>query len=108
MVVRKGLVYSLLTATLTAVFLLLSLLFGYLFQGLSGQPSFLTALVPALLIAVLFQPVRERIQTFVDRAFFRREYEVRQTLTAFSQDLSTLRERGEVVRLVLATVSETL
>jgi len=107
-VVRKGLVYSLLTATLTAVFLLLSLLTGYLFQGLTGRQSFLVALLPALLIAVLFQPARNRIQIFVDRSFFRREVEVRQTLTAFSQGLSTLREKGEVVRLVLDTVSETL
>ena len=107
-VVRKGLVYSLLTATLTAVFLLLSLLTGYLFQGLTGRQSFLVALFPALFVAALFQPARGRIQTFVDRAFFRREVEVRQALTAFSQGLSTLREKGDVVRLVLDTVSETL
>jgi signal transduction histidine kinase len=107
-VVRKGLVYSLLTATLTAVFLLLSLLTGYLFQGLTGRQSLLVALFPALFVAALFQPARGRIQTFVDRAFFRREVEVRQTLTAFSRGLSTLRERGEVVRLVLDTVAETL
>jgi signal transduction histidine kinase len=107
-VVRKGLVYSLLTATLTAVFLLLSFLTGYLFQGLTGRQSFLVALFPALFVAFLFQPARGRIQTFVDRAFFRREVEVRQALTAFSQGLSTLREKGDVVRLVLDTVSETL
>ena len=107
-VVRKGLVYSLLTATLTAVFLLLSLVAGYLFQGLTGRQSLLVALFPALFVAALFQPARGRIQTFVDRAFFRREVEVRQTLTTFSRGLSTLREKGEVVRLVLNTVTETL
>ncbi len=107
-VVRKGLVYSLLTATLTAVFLLLSLLTGYLFQALTGQQSFLVVLLPALFVAALFQPARGRIQTFVDRAFFRREYEARQTLTSFSRGLSTLRDRREVVRLVLDTVTETL
>lgn len=107
-VVRKGLVYSLLTATLTAVFLLLSLVTGYLFQGLTGRQSLLFALFPALLIAVLFQPARNRIQIFVDRAFFRREYEARQALTAFSRGLSTLRDKREVTRLVLDTVTETL
>ncbi|MBC7265268.1 MAG: hypothetical protein H5T64_13070 [Chloroflexi bacterium] len=107
-VIRKGLVYSLLTATLTAIFLLLSLVTGYLFQGLTGRQSFLFALFPALIVAILFQPARNRIQTFVDRAFFRREYEVRQTLTTFSRGLSTLRERGEVVHLVLDTVTKTL
>jgi len=107
-VIRKGLVYSLLTATLTAVFLLLSLVTGYFFQELTGRQSVLVALFPALFVAALFQPARGRIQTFVDRAFFRREYEVRQTLTGFSRGLSTLRERSEVVRLVLDTVTETL
>lgn len=107
-VVRKGLVYSLLTATLTAVFVLLALVTGRVFQALTGQPSFLVMLFPALLVAFLFQPVRERIQSFVDRAFFRQEYEERLAVTAFSRGLATLRERGEVVRLVCDTVKETL
>jgi signal transduction histidine kinase len=107
-VIRKGLVYSLLTATLTASFLLFSLFTGFLFQTLTGQQSFLIAIPPALLVAFLFQPTHSRIQTFVDRAFFRREYEARQTLTAFSRGLSTLRDRDHVVRLVRDTVTETL
>jgi len=107
-VVRKGLVYSLLTATLTAVFLLLSLLFGYLFQGLTGQQSLLVVLIPALFIAFLFQPARSRIQAFVDRTFFRREVEIRQMLTAFSLGLSTLRDREEVAHLMLGTVKRTM
>jgi signal transduction histidine kinase len=107
-VIRKGLVYSLLTAALTATFLLLSFVIGSLVQDLTGQQSLLVAIPPALLVAFLFQPARNRIQTFVDRAFFRREYEARQTLTAFSRGLSTLRDRDQVVRLVLDTVTETL
>ncbi len=107
-VIRKGLVYSLLTALLTATFLVLSLFIGSLFQTATGQQSFVVAIPPALLVAFLFQPARSRIQTFVDRAFFRREYEVRQTLTSFSRGLSTLRGRDQVVRLVLDTVTETL
>lgn len=107
-VIRKGLVYSLLTATLTAIFMIFSVFTGFVFQTLAGQQSFLIAIPPALLVAFLFQPVHNRIQTFVDRTFFRREYEVRQTLTAFSRGLSTLRDRDHVVRLVLDTVTETL
>ena len=107
-VVRKGLVYSLLTAALTAVFLFFALFSGYLFQGLAGRQSFLVMLFPALLVAFLFEPARRRIQAFVDRAFFRREYEARQALTAFSRGLSRLRERAEVVRLVCDTVTATL
>jgi hypothetical protein len=107
-IIRKGLVYSLLTTALTAIFVILSLVMGYLFQALTGQQSILVALFPALFVAFLFQPARNRIQTLVDRTFFRREVEVRQTLTAFSRGLSTLRETDEVSRLVQQTVTETL
>jgi signal transduction histidine kinase len=106
-VIRKGLVYSLLTTALTAIFVVLSLLMGYLFQALTGQQSILVALFPALFVAFLFQPAHHRIQTLVDRTFFRREVEVRQTLTTFSRGLNTLRERDEVSHLVLRTIKET-
>ena len=107
-VLRAGLIYSLLTASLTAIFLLLALLSGYIFQWLTGQESLVVALVPALLVAFLFQPVRSRIQTFVDRTFFRRQVKTRQALAAFSRELSTLRDRQEVAHLVLDTVRDTM
>jgi signal transduction histidine kinase len=107
-VVRKGLIYSMLTATLTAIFLVLSLLSGYVFQWLTGRESLAVALLPALLVAFLFQPARSRIQTLVDRTFFRRQVEARQALAAFSRDLSTLRDRQEVAYLMLGTVKDTI
>jgi len=105
---RRGLVYSLLTTILTAIFLSLSLLSGQVYQMITGQQSFISALIPALLVAFLFQPVRNRIQLLVDRAFFRHEYEIRHTLTDFSKSLSTLRSCDEVVYLVVNTVIEHL
>ena len=107
-VIRRGLVYSILTAGLTAVFLLLSMAIGNAFQSWTGQQTFLAAVVPALVVAVMFRPAQTRVQTLVDRAFFRHEYEVRQTLTGFSRGLSTLRDQDEVTRLVLDTVTQTL
>jgi hypothetical protein len=107
-VVRKGLVYSLLTAGLTALFLLISLISGYLVQSSSGAPTLVPMLVAALAVALLFQPARARIQNLVDRNFFRHDREVRQTLTEFSQSLSRLRGAGEVAHLVVGTVQETL
>lgn len=106
--VRTGLVYSLLTAALAAGFVLFSLLSGYVFQYLIRRESILAVLIPALFVAFLFEPLRRRVQAFVDRAFFRREVEVRRTLTGFSASLNTLRSRTELVHLVRETVMRTL
>jgi signal transduction histidine kinase len=107
-VIRRGLVYSILTAGLSAIFLVLSMAMGNAFQSWTGQQTFLAAVLPALVVAVMFRPAQTRVQTAVDRLFFRHEYEVRQTLTGFSRGLSTLRDQDEVTRLVLDTVTQTL
>ncbi|MBW6473511.1 MAG: hypothetical protein K0B14_10330 [Anaerolineaceae bacterium] len=107
-VVRKGLIYSLLTASLTVAFVLLALMSASLYRELTGGESILSMVLPALLVAFIFQPARHKIQLFVDRAFFRKEYEIRQTLTKFSQNLITLRTRSEVVKLVRQTIMDTL
>jgi signal transduction histidine kinase len=106
--IRKGLIYSLLTTFLTAAFILFSLLSGYLFHYTTGRQSLLSMILPALLVAFLFQPVRNRVQHFVDRSFFRREYEIRHTLTLFSESLSMLRDKSEVIQLVRHTIMTTL
>src|SRR6266581_1682538 len=104
--INRTLVYATLTATLALIYF--GLIFGLqsLMRGLIGQvgDNPLVIVISTLAIAVLFQPLRHRLQRVIDRRFFRRKYDAAQTLAAFSAtlrhevDLEQLREelRGVV------------
>ena len=70
-IIRKGLVYSILTAIITIIYLIVILLFERLLQGLVGYNSFIVSIFAAMLIAIFFIPLRNKIQHIVDKIFFR-------------------------------------
>src|SRR5919107_903337 len=76
-----------LTGTLVALYFGGIVMLQRLFVLLTGERSTLAVVASTLAIAALFNPLRQRIQDFVDRRFYRSKYDARKTLEAFSAKL---------------------
>jgi hypothetical protein len=87
LLINRALVYAPLTATLGATYFAGVIGLQYVFRAITGQGSTLAVVASTLTIAALFNPLRRRVQGFVDRRFYRRKYDAAQTLAAFSARL---------------------
>jgi hypothetical protein len=107
-VINRALVYGSLTVSLAAVYWGAVVLLQEIFRALSGQESTLAVVASTLAIAALFNPLRRRVQSFVDRRFYRSKYDARKTLEAFS---ATLRDETDLQSLndhLVGVVGETM
>ena len=69
-VIKKSIVYSIAIASISIIYLLTIFTLEKLTQGILGYQSILTSILIAFALGVLFIPLRQSIQTFVDRRFF--------------------------------------
>jgi hypothetical protein len=114
--INRTLVYAALTASLAAGYIgtimalqgVGSLVYQVPFRVIIGQQSTLAVIASTLTMAALFNPLRRRIQGFVDRRFYRSKYDASKTLEAFSAklrdetDLEAL--RGDLIGVVKETM----
>jgi hypothetical protein len=108
LLINRTLVYGSLTAALVALYFVGIVVLQRLFVALTGQQSTLAVVASTLLIAALFTPLRRRIQSFIDRSFYRRKYDARKTLETFS---ATLRDETNLDTLsddLVGVVRETM
>jgi hypothetical protein len=107
-IINRALVYLSLTATLVALYLGGVVLLQRLFVLLTGQRSTLAVVASTLLIAALFNPMRHRIQAFIDRRFYRRKYDAAKTLESFSAKLRDETDLDALSDNLVVAVRETM
>jgi hypothetical protein len=107
--VNRALVYGTLTLLLAFGYLGAVVILQAIFQAVAGQArSELVTVLSTLLIAALAAPLRRRLQTAIDRRFYRRRYDAARTLEGFG---ATLRDNVDLDQLssrLVAVVDDTM
>ena len=106
--INRTLVYVALTAALVALYFGGIVVLQRVFVALTGEQSTLAVVASTLLIATLFNPLRRGIQGFIDRRFYRRKYDARKTLEAFSAKLRDETDLDALSGDLTSVVSETM
>ena len=107
-IIRRTMVYGLLTALIVLIYFGSIVVLQSLFTAVSGQQSAIAIVISTLIIAALFQPLRQRIQRWIDRRFFRAKYDAAKTLASFA---TTARDEVDLEKLSLSlmqAVNETM
>ena len=106
--INRTLVYGTLTALLVAVYFGGIVMLQRFFVLLTGEKSTLAVVASTLLIAALFTPLRHRIQSFIDRRFYRSKYDARKTLEGFSTKLRDETDLEALNNDLVGVVRETM
>ena len=109
-VINRTLVYGSLTALLALVYLGGVTAAQAIFSTLTGQQEQpqLAIVISTLIIAALFNPLRRRIQSFIDRRFYRGKYDAAKTLEAFSAKLRDETDLDALSTDLVGVIKETM
>jgi hypothetical protein len=110
LIINRTLVYGSLSASLALVYFGGVATTQAIFRALTGQEQQpqLAVVVSTLAIAALFMPLRRRIQSFIDSRFYRRKYDARKTLEAFSAKLKDETDLDALSGDLVGVVRETM
>jgi hypothetical protein len=108
LIINRTLVYGTLTVALVLVYAGSIVSLQYAFRVFTGGDSQLAVVASTLAIAALFNPLRRRVQGFVDRRFYRGRYDAAETLAAFTARLRDETDLDRISGEAMVVVCETL
>ncbi len=107
LVVRKGLLYSIPTAIIGFAYFLTTFLAVSLLHLVAGYQLVLSLIIGAL-TAVVVEPLRSRVQSWIDRLFFREQYDASLMLQDLSRTSASVLNQDELTAMILDAVVSTM
>jgi signal transduction histidine kinase len=104
-IIQRSIVYSVVTAVIAAMYLVLAGLAGYELGAVSRRSGNLLMILFTLAAAALFSPIRRRVQHFVDKHFYKIKYNYRSAIKEFSKALTSVGGREELIDLLMDKIN---
>jgi two-component system NtrC family sensor kinase len=103
--IRRGTIYFILTGILTTFYILIIYLFNAFFMMSGYHEYLLLSLVLAAVIVLLFNPLRQKVQRWIDNSFFRGRYNYQKLLKEISREMTSLLKFREIKDLLFTSIS---
>jgi K+-sensing histidine kinase KdpD len=107
-IIRKGLLYSFLTAAVTGIYLFFAFLLQHLLKPIAAPVSLPAASFTALIVALVFQPLQNTTQKIIDRFFFRRQYNPQEFVSHLSEICASTLDLPELTTSLVSFILQTL
>jgi two-component system NtrC family sensor kinase len=106
--IKKSLIYSLLTAFLTCLYALFIIVANAVFKDAHLSDSIYFPVFFFILIALVFGPLKSRVQGFVDRIFYKGKYDYQKTIKHVSRMIVSVLDYGAIAKLLTDTIVDTM
>jgi two-component system NtrC family sensor kinase len=106
--IKKSLVYSLLTAFLTCLYALIIIVADKVFKNFHFSDSIYFPICFFLLIAFVFGPLKSKIQVVIDGIFYKGKYDYQKTIKRVSQLIVSVLDYDQIGKLLMDTVGDTM
>jgi hypothetical protein len=107
-IIRRTLIYGALTALLAFIYWAGIVGLQALLRPITGVGNDLAVVATTLLVAAIFLPLRQRVQGFIDRRFYRRKYDAARTIVAFGEYVRDEVELDRLAGRLVDVVDETM
>ena len=107
-IVHRTMVYGSITLMLALFYFGSVAALQYVFGLLTGEGNTLAIVASTLGIATLFNPLRRRVQSFIDQRFYRRKYDAARTLEEFGIQLRDETDLDRISEELVAVIIETI
>ena len=107
-IIKRGLVYTAAVSAMIAIYLVLEALATEVFLEESDGHNSIIALLATAVVVLVASPVKNAIQSMLDRVYYRDRYYYRRALVGFARDLSSDLDLNRLAERLVTRVTETL